>query len=341
MEITGEISKKITNLAQKGAKFLFLIDFDGNGEVYTPNEARDAGILFEFQGDEPSGNPANLYIAESERAATAMKTGKPLNVSGEFKVHPVPYATYLQAFNRARLALQRGDTYLLNLTFATPVETQFTLDEIFKRSKARYKLLYKNRFVVFSPERFIWIHDGIVETNPMKGTIDASSPDAERKVLELPKEHFEHNTIVDLLRNDLNMVASNVKVEKFRYIEKIDTNKEPLLQVSSLITGRLPENYIDYLGEIVLKLLPAGSVTGAPKERTVQIIKEIENYRRGFYTGVFGYFDGSSLDVAVAIRFIENINGQFFYKSGGGITALSNPLDEYNELLAKIYVPFI
>jgi len=175
----------------------------------------------------------------------------------------------------------------------------------------------------------------------MKGTINANVLDAEKKVLENPKEHFEHNTIVDLLRNDLNMVAKDVTVDKFRYIEKISTNRGDLLQVSSLITGKLADNYTDKLGDIILKLLPAGSVTGAPKERTVQIIREIENYKRGFYTGVFGYFDGTSLDVAVAIRFIENIDGKLFYKSGGGITALSNPLDEYNELVAKIYVPFV
>jgi len=85
--------------------------------------------------------------------------------------------------------------------------------------------------------------------------------------------------------------------------------------------------------------LPAGSVTGAPKEKTVQTILEAENYNRGFYTGVFGYFDGETTDVAVSIRFIENVNNKLFYKSGGGITALSKPEEEYFEMLKKIYVP--
>lgn len=341
MEITSEISKKITTLAQNGTRFLFLIDFNGNGEVYTIEEATNAGILFDFKIDDPIDGAFHSHQFQSASSSNDKRSEEIKDLTRTFTANPIPYNTYLQAFKKAQEALRRGDTYLLNLTFATPVEIDYTLPEIFQRSKAPYRLLYKDKFVVFSPERFIRIHDGIIETNPMKGTIDANLPDAESKVLELPKEHFEHNTIVDLLRNDLNMVADNVKVEKFRYTERINTHKGALLQVSSLITGKLPDNYMDHLGDIVLRLLPAGSVTGAPKERTVEIIREIENYDRGFYTGVFGYFDGQSLDVAVAIRFIENINGTFFYKSGGGITSLSNAEDEYNELLAKIYVPII
>ena len=86
-------------------------------------------------------------------------------------------------------------------------------------------------------------------------------------------------------------------------------------------------------------MLPAGSISGAPKTKTVSIIKEAENYERGFYTGVFGVFDGANIDSAVAIRFIEQKNGEFWYKSGGGITHQSNVKEEYIELLKKIYVP--
>jgi para-aminobenzoate synthetase component 1 len=85
--------------------------------------------------------------------------------------------------------------------------------------------------------------------------------------------------------------------------------------------------------------LPAGSITGAPKAKTVEIIKQTENYTRGFYTGIFGYFDGVNLDSAVMIRFIENENGRLFFKSGGGITSMSEVQKEYEELIQKIYVP--
>ena len=89
----------------------------------------------------------------------------------------------------------------------------------------------------------------------------------------------------------------------------------------------------------MLKLLPAGSVTGAPKQKTVEIIKEVENYNRGFYTGIAGIYDGLSLKSYVMIRFIEKDNDKLYFKSGGGITSKSDFDKEYAELIEKIYVP--
>jgi para-aminobenzoate synthetase component 1 len=137
----------------------------------------------------------------------------------------------------------------------------------------------------------------------------------------------------------MSIIADRVQVDKFRYIDKIKTDSGVLLQVSSEIKGRLRPGYESHLGEIVTSMLPAGSVTGAPKKQTLAIIKENENYERGWYTGVFGVFDGKSLDSAVMIRYIEAHSGKLFYKSGGGITYMSDPEKEYNELISKIYVP--
>ena len=173
----------------------------------------------------------------------------------------------------------------------------------------------------------------------MKGTIDAAIPDAEKIIMENRKELAEHVTIVDLIRNDISMVAVDVHVETFRYVEKIHSCGKDLLQVSSKISGILECGFPDHVGNIIETLLPAGSITGAPKMKTVEIIKEVEGYNRGYYTGVFGYFDGKNLDSCVMIRFIEKINGTMFYKSGGGITVYSDPHSEYNELIDKIYVP--
>jgi para-aminobenzoate synthetase component 1 len=86
-------------------------------------------------------------------------------------------------------------------------------------------------------------------------------------------------------------------------------------------------------------LLPAGSILGAPKKKTLEIILEAENFSRGFYTGVCGFFDGTNLDSCVMIRLIEKENDQLFFKSGGGITHLSKIKDEYQEVKNKIYVP--
>jgi para-aminobenzoate synthetase component 1 len=167
----------------------------------------------------------------------------------------------------------------------------------------------------------------------MKGTIDASIPNAEQIILNDPKEKAEHATIVDLIRNDLSIVADQVEVVSYRYIDKLSTNKGDLLQVSSKITGQLPENYAQKLGDIIFSLLPAGSISGAPKPKTLEIIEKAEDYKRGFYTGICGWFDGEKLDSAVMIRFIEQQDDKMIFKSGGGITSQSNMEKEYEELI--------
>ena len=255
------------------------------------------------------------------------------------KKHPVAFSTYLKSFENVKSNIEQGNSYLLNLTFPTVIETDLTLEEIFFSSVSKYKLLYYNQFVVFSPEIFVRISDRKIKSFPMKGTIDASENNAENVILNDKKEMAEHNTIVDLIRNDLSVFADEVTVNRFRYIDEIKTKDTVLLQVSSEISGKMRKGYESQLGEIITSMLPAGSVTGAPKKETVRIIRENETYERGWYTGVFGVFDGKSLDSAVMIRFIENESGRFIYKSGGGITYLSDPVKEYEELISKVYVP--
>jgi para-aminobenzoate synthetase component 1 len=173
----------------------------------------------------------------------------------------------------------------------------------------------------------------------MKGTIDASLPNAINTILNDPKEFAEHTMIVDLLRNDLGIVAKEIRVEDFRYISTIDTGNKRLHQVSSHISGILEGNWRENAGELLKALLPAGSISGTPKRKTVEIIQEVEGYDRGYFTGIFGHFDGINLYSAVAIRFIENIEGQLIYKSGGGITSDSEYQSEYNEMIDKLYIP--
>ena len=155
-----------------------------------------------------------------------------------------------------------------------------------------------------------------------------------------PKEAAEHATITDLIRNDLSRFATEVTVTRYRYLDELHTHRGLLLQMSSEIRGRLPEGYSSQLGDLFFSLLPAGSITGAPKPRTVQIIREAETYDRGFYTGVTGYFDGRNLDSAVLIRFLEQQpDGTKVFKSGGGITFRSEARNEYEEMKQKVYVP--
>lgn len=174
----------------------------------------------------------------------------------------------------------------------------------------------------------------------MKGTIDASLPHADERLLNDPKETAEHATITDLIRNDLSRFAREVTVTRFRYLDKLHTHQGVLWQMSSEIRGRLPHDCHEQLGDLFFSMLPAGSISGAPKKKTVEIIREAENYRRGFYTGVMGYFDGMNLDSAVMIRFLEQgDNGVMAFKSGGGITFQSDAHNEYEEMKQKIYVP--
>lgn len=174
----------------------------------------------------------------------------------------------------------------------------------------------------------------------MKGTAPAATQEACDWLETDEKENRESATIVDLMRNDLSMVAADVQVRRYRYISPVETRGRTILQCSSEISGRLPEDWRSRLGEILLKLLPAGSVTGAPKEATCRAIAEAEDMERGFYTGIFGFFNGRDLDSAVAIRFMEEDEKEMVYKSGGGITVMSHMEDEYREAIAKVYVPF-
>jgi para-aminobenzoate synthetase component 1 len=93
------------------------------------------------------------------------------------------------------------------------------------------------------------------------------------------------------------------------------------------------------MGDILCTVLPAGSISGAPKKKTVEILRKVEAHPRGYFSGVFGLFDGAQLDSGVMIRFIEREGDQLFFRSGGGITTQSNVQDEYQEMLDKIYVP--
>jgi para-aminobenzoate synthetase component 1 len=317
---------EMNQLGKARKPFVFIIDFKKQKPLILPLEkVNPASLRFDMEG---FGNAA------TENPLPSLK-------NFFFEKYPLPYEEYLPIFNKVKNEILLGNSYLLNLTQPTPIVTMLTLDEIFIHCQARFKLWFDDQFVVFSPERFVKIDGNTINTYPMKGTIDANLPDAERIILQDVKERAEHFTIVDLLRNDLNQVAKRVQVKRFRFCDRIETQEGSLLQVSSEIAGELPPDWQRFIGEIIFRLLPAGSVSGAPKQKTVEIIQAAEGYDRGFYTGIFGYFDGQQLDSAVMIRFIEKQGNQLIFKSGGGITALSQACQEYQELIDKVYVPII
>lgn len=315
-----QFREKMNKWGRERVPFLFIIDFEMKKPVIVRLEDVDASkIQFNINGFTNS-----IALPPKKTVSVLLKK-------------PVAPDVYQKKFATVYDRLSYGDSYLTNLTSRTEIAINCSLSDVFNASQARYKLLFQDEFLVFSPEIFVQIREGMIYSFPMKGTIDAAIPDATNVILNDTKELAEHVTIVDLIRNDLSVVAQHVKVERFRYIEEIKTNNKRLLQVSSEIVGELDTG--SELGDVLLKLLPAGSVSGAPKPKTIEIIREAEKEDRGYYTGVVGYFDGELLDSGVMIRFIEKNDDKYFYRSGGGITTQSIAVKEYQELIDKVYVP--
>ena len=254
----------------------------------------------------------------------------------EFERYPESFEIYKAKFEKVKQQIEYGNSFLVNLTIKTPIRCNLSIAEIFENVASKYSCWLKDEFVCFSPETFVRINNQKIYSYPMKGTVDANLPNAKETILNDSKELAEHATIVDLIRNDLSKVATNVKVNKFRFYEEIKTQNGFLGQVSSEIVGNLPKNFNEYIGDIIFDLLPAGSVSGAPKAQTKKIIFDVEQTPRGYYTGIAGYFDGENLDSCVLICYLQEDK---IYRSGGGITFLSAATTEYQEMIAKVYVP--
>ncbi len=378
-----EIIDKINRLASQDEPFLFVINYQGDKAfIRLLSDINPEECLFDFEGrgnwrenhSEEMGDFKRIYEENSREIPKEISEkkkfrGTPLDSPISWQITPPLYNNYERSFGIVKSNIMAGNSYLTNLTCRVPVSCNLSLEDIFHRAKGKYKLLLRrkrnlNPFVCFSPETFVRIKGGRIYSYPMKGTLDASLPDAEKQLMEDRKEAAEHATIVDLIRNDLSRVAENVRVDKYRYIDVLHTNKGDILQTSSEISGRLPEDYPQHLGEILDAQLPAGSITGAPKDKTMQIIHEAEGYDRGFYTGIMGIYDQGELNSAVMIRFIEEetspidfkadgeknfkasegkgdeASGKLYFKAGGGITSKSDCRKEYEEVIQKIYLPF-
>ena len=367
-----EIIDKINQLASQDEPFLFVINYQGDKAfIRLLSDINPEECLFDFEGrgnwrenhSEEMGDFNRIYEENSREIPKEISEkkkfrGTPLDSPISWQIIPPLYNNYERSFGIVKSNIMAGNSYLTNLTCRVPVSCNLSLEDIFHRAKGKYKLLLRrkrnlNPFVCFSPETFVRIKGGRIYSYPMKGTLDASLPDAEKQLMEDRKEAAEHATIVDLIRNDLSRVAENVRVDKYRYIDVLHTNKGDILQTSSEISGRLPEDYPQHLGEILDAQLPAGSITGAPKDKTMQIIHEAEGYDRGFYTGIMGIYDQGELNSAVMIRFVEEeaspsktekgknseVSRELYFKAGGGITSKSDCRKEYEEVIQKIYLP--
>lgn len=317
---------RLNELGRRGEPAFLLVDFEGNRpRLWSEQEfLADKKLQFAF--------PAH---AEVEAAKSYVYPGD-LLCGTEF----VSEVHYRKAFNLVQSGLQRGDSFLTNLTMPTRIELSASLTEVYQLSAAPYRICLQDEFTCFSPEIFVRIKaDGYLSSHPMKGTAEDTEL-ARQELLTSQKEIAEHATIVDLIRNDLSQVAKQVRVANYRYLERIETPRGGLLQTSSEIGGWLPENWRSELGSIINRLLPAGSVSGAPKPATTALIRAAEGRPRGYYCGVGVYFNGKTVDSCVLIRFIEKNQkeGHLFW-AGGGITARSRWENEYAELRSKVRIP--
>ena len=188
-----------------------------------------------------------------------------------------------------------------------------------------------------SPETLVKLEDGVLHTFPLAGTRPRGKTDAEDKALEEEllkdeKELAEHNMLVDLGRNDLGRVSKfgTVEVEKLRSVE----HYSHVMHIGSTVRGEIRDD-LDAL-DAIAAVLPAGTLSGAPKIRACQLIGELENNKRGIYGGAIGYIDFTgNMDTCIAIRIAYKKNGKVFVRSGAGIVADSVPKTEYQECINK------
>ena len=246
--------------------------------------------------------------------------------------------------HRIKEYIQAGDTYQVNLTDRVNAEFDTSSDEIFADLSGRQPVSYSaflnvsgHQILSLSPELFFRIQNGNIVTRPMKGTMSRGLDSVEDVATALrlqndEKNRAEHVMIVDLLRNDLGRICTmgSIHVEDLFSVEKYKT----LFQMTSTVSGTLRDEISYY--EIFKSMFPSGSVTGAPKIRTMQIIHELEHRPRGVYTGAIGFIapDRSSV-FNVAIRTLVVKSSLVSMGVGGGIVADSDPMDEYRECLLK------
>lgn len=327
-----EIVKQINKLGGDGEPFLFVINYQGDqAYIRKLSEIDPKECFYDFNG---RTNVSGENIPE-------------LPSEVKWEVDAPRYEDYGRSFGKVMSNLLAGNSCLVNLTCRVPVRCNLSLRDIFFHSKGKYKILLNataekiEPFVCFSPEIFLRIKDGRIYSYSMKGTIDAALQNAEKMLMEDEKEAAEHASVVELIRKDLSKVSSEVRVDRYRYVDLLHTNKGDILQTSSEISGKLPDGYCHHIGDILAAQLPAGSITGAPKDETCRIIQEAESYVRGFYTGIMGIYEDGKLDSSVMIRFVEQEKDGKVFKAGGGITSQSLCRREYEEMLRKVYLPIV
>ncbi len=316
--------------------FFALVDFTGRVAATAIAGAGVGAQMGQFAGEAVLSGCKLRYrfYGASHRASRALAMD--FHSKPRLKViRPPPRNDTIATIEALQRQLAQGNSYLVNYCSQTHVALDAELSSLYNQSAAPYTVWLEDQFLAFSPEAFVSVMDNQISTTPMKGT--GFDP---QLLLADAKEQAEHATVVDLLRNDLGRVARDIKLAKYRYLSEIpQADGRTLFQTSSEITGTMPANWRSEIGTWLPRLLPAGSVTGAPKTETLALIHRYEAEPRGFFTGIAVLFDGESLYSCVLIRFLDLAAEILCFRSGAGITIYSDAAQEYEEILNKVYIP--
>ncbi len=251
---------------------------------------------------------------------------------------------YCQMVNKGKEYIKEGDIFQVVLSNRLEADFEGSLFDTYRvlrcSNPSPYMFYFSSDEVEIagaSPETLVKLEDGVLHTFPLAGTRPRGKDDREDKQLEKElladeKELAEHNMLVDLGRNDLGKISKigSVEVEKYMEIERFSHVMHIGSTVKSIIAD--DKDAIDAISSV----LPAGTLSGAPKLRACEIINELENNKRGIYGGAIGYIDFTgNMDTCIAIRLAFKKNGKVFVRSGAGIVADSVPKTEYQECINK------
>jgi len=251
---------------------------------------------------------------------------------------------YCDMVERAKHHIREGDIFQIVLSNRLEADFEGSLLDTYRLLRTLNPSPYMFYFsgtdmevAGASPETLVKLQDGVLHTFPLAGTRPRGATREEdlaleQELLEDPKEMAEHNMLVDLGRNDLGRISQfgTVTLEKLHSVERFSH----VMHIGSTVRGELAEGKTAL--DAVDAILPAGTLSGAPKIRACQLINDLEGDKRGIYGGAIGYLDfAGNLDTCIAIRIAYRKNGKVFIRSGAGIVADSVPEREYEECLNK------
>jgi len=330
---------------EEGFRDLDLMLFD---KVIAYDNVRQKIILIANARTENLESEYNRCITEIEKMAELLRDGKPVSEEpGEVlsPFHPLfSEQEYCRMVEQAKQYIYEGDIFQVVLSNRMEADYKGGLLNVYRLLRTSNPSPYMFYFgsddmevAGASPETLVKLENGVLHTFPLAGTRKRGSSaqeDAclEKELLEDEKECAEHNMLVDLGRNDLGKISEfgSVKVEKYMEVQKFSH----VMHIGSTVTGNIKEGYTAL--DAVNAVLPAGTLSGAPKIRAMEIIRELENNKRGIYGGAIGYLDfAGNLDTCIAIRLVFKKNGKVFIRSGAGIVADSIPEKEFRECIQK------